>query len=597
MKKDLTHIMTIILAFITFSGGCKKDDMVYEKDFASFVFTADKNPGLTADIAGKIEGDTILVDVPNAADITQMVASFERINPRTIVQVDGKVQESGITSQDYSKGEIKYQIKAEDKSVRQYIIKLRRRSAFLSFGFYKEDNAGFLLRDFVGTARGLNLVVAVSRDIDLSQLAARFEVSEGCVVKVAGVEQQSRVSKNDFSSSLESSENKLVYEVSEPGSTESQRYSVTITYIKEYEWQLIGSNVTGSGAAGIKMAINPVTNLPAIAYQRTGTDENGASIATNDKKCAVAALTASGWQFLGEQKGVSEFRADNIAIAYDKAGNTYVAYKDYMGGEQKVTVIKYTGTWSVVGSSRFTLFKPSYLSIALDDSNIPYISMTKDGATPEPGIANRAVVVMSFKNGQWSYDSTPGILAFYTQLIKANGKLYLGVMDRSTNTNRPSVFVLNGSAWNIVGTSSFGANATAGYQMVSPAVAPDGTTYAAYQESVSGKRVDHVMKLEGGVWKEVGQGVPVLGTSDNFALSVHPDGTLFFAWVQPQVESTAAGLYVKTFNKDLNSWNKARLVISGTVNNFDMQISADGVPYLAGQNSEGKTVVYKYALK
>lgn len=105
------------------------------------------------------------------------------------------------------------------------------------------------------------------------------------------------------------------------------------------------------------------------------------------------------------------------------------------------------------------------------------------------------------------------------------------------------------------------------------------------------------MKLEGGVWKEVGQGVPVLGTSDNFALAVHPDGTLFFAWVQPQVESAAAGLYVKTFNKDLNSWNKARLVISGTVNNFDMQISADGVPYLAGQNSEGKTVVYKYALK
>ena len=75
----------------------------------------------------------------------------------------------------------------------------------LTFGFYQEDNAGILSKDYVVTVPALvegttryNINIAMSSIVDKSALVARFTANEKNAIMVGSTPQISRQTKNDF---------------------------------------------------------------------------------------------------------------------------------------------------------------------------------------------------------------------------------------------------------------------------------------------------------------------------------------------------------------------------------------------------------------
>lgn len=585
--KNIKQITWLLLfAIVGLTGACKKDPVMYNKGFTSFKFLVKDALGAEKEYAGTISDAEIIVELPTEVDVTNLKASFSLDNARTIVQVGKVVQENGVSTNDFTQP-ITYTVKAEDKSTRSYNVRATKKSAIKSFGFYIEDNPS-LTQNYVGIIKGLAIEVGLPETVNLTTLVARFETTTGATLKVGAVVQENKKTINDFTTPV-------IYQFSDANSPTSINFTVS-TYFLGRQWSLIGNNLTGLvTASGIRMAIHPFSNNPYFIYQRTGKDESGTAIPTDNRKVAVMGFNGTAWSNLGNTTGISDFRADVPGIAFNSEGTLYVGYKDYFNSEQKSTVLKYNGTaWSVVGNSRFSAVKVDYLSFAITKDDMPMVSMAKTG-TDNTGIPARGLYVAGFNGTTWNA-LTPagGITIFYDQLIKGlDGKTYLGIMDRSTGSNKPSLYKYENNTWAPVGPTSFMApDALVGFQGVSIAVDKNGEAYLAYQVAPSSGRLNHVMKYNktANTWQELGNAVSSGGEKDKFALAVDQNGILYFAY------ANASSLLVKTFNKDTNNWNTERKVISEKVNEFDMQIAGDGTVYIvASITSDNRTVVYKYA--
>ena len=107
----------------------------------------------------------------------------------------------------------------------------------LTFGFYAEDNEDNLFRDYVvSSVTGNAFQIELPKETDKTQLVARFTTSDNVTVTVAGVPQQSGVTKNNFSAPVD-------YIVTE-GKTNA-RYTVTIANAADYVWTRVGAYGSG----------------------------------------------------------------------------------------------------------------------------------------------------------------------------------------------------------------------------------------------------------------------------------------------------------------------------------------------------------------
>lgn len=586
MKTIFNKLGVTLLLFVVVLAGCKKDPVMYAKGIESFKFKIKDALGVEKEYEGIINEETIVITVPTETDVTELKPLFRTDNPRTIVQVGSEVQESGISVQDFTNA-INYRVKAEDRSTRTYSVSVQKKIAITSFGFYKEDNAS-LATDYIAVIRGLNIEVALPESVSFLGLKARFTTTDGATLKVGAVNQQSKVTPNNF-------DNPVIYNLYETSLTNPYNYEVNVVFLGR-QWELFGEDLTVPTAAAPKLAINPINNNPYFIYQRTGKDETGTSIATDNRKVAVMGYVNSQWQNIGDKLGVSDFRADVQGIVFNSLGELYIGYKDYFNSEQRATVKKYNGTtWSVVGTNRFTPMKIDYFTMAMTNDDVPMISMAKQSNSTEyTTIPQRGVFVMGYKNSQWTdlTGALTGKTMFQNHIIKGlDGQIYLGLMERTTGSNRPSVYKLANNAWVPVGPTSFSApDGLVGYQSVSVAVDKTGQSYLAYQVGSGANRMNHVMKFNGTVWQEIGNGTLSGSVSDNFALCVDGDNNLYFAY------ANASSLVVKTLNKVTNNWNTERRIISEKVSAFDIQAAGDGVVYVvASLSNSGKTVVYQYA--
>lgn len=588
--KTFKNITILCLLFIAgVYTGCKKDPVMYGKGFESFKFIVKDALDADKEYEGLINGDEVVVQLPIEVDVTNLKASFTMDNPRTIVQVGSEVQESGITEQDFT-NPVSYRVKAEDKSTRSYSVRVEKKIALQSFGFYADDNTG-LLSNYSGVIKGLNINVMVPETINLTTLVARFETTNGAALKVAGIQQESKKSINNFS-------NPVVYTFTQPGLTGSVDYTVTISFMGR-KWSLFADKITGkSTASGIKIAIDPFTNHPYFVYQRTGKDDAGIDIPTDNRKIAVMGYNGSDFVNIGDKTGISEFRADVAGIAFSNEGILYAAYKDYFNAEQKATVLKYNGaSWSVFGNSRFTPLKIDYLSIAFTKNDQPILGMMRTSAADNinnPPVAARGLYATMFDGGLWKNTTPTGnVTVAYQQTIKGlDNNIYIGAMDRTTGSNKLSMFKYNNGIWDSVGPRSFTApDGLAGFLSVSIAVDKNGEAYLAYQAAPASGRINHVMKFNKttATWQELGNAVSSGGERDKFALTVDQDGILYFAYATP------SSLSVRTFNPATNNWNNDRKVISEKINEFDIQVASDGTIYIvASIAGDNRTVVYKY---
>lgn len=584
MKNIKNKIALFMLVILASAVGCKKDPVTYDKSIQSFQFIIKDALGADKIYLGTIADNQITIVLPTEADVTNLKAIFTTQNPRTIVQIGTSVQESGVSVQDFTKP-VRYIVKAEDKSTQAYTVVIDKKIGLKSFGFFKEDNPT-LKQDYIGIVRGLNVEIGLPESVILTNLVARYTTSVGAVIKVGATTQESKVTANNFTSTV-------VYSFTDPTLVTPINYNVT-TYFLGAQWVLFADNLTnGVTAANLKMAISPITNYPYFVYYRSGKDEAGVTIPTDGRKAAVIGYNGTAWANVGAATGLSPQRVDFPAIAIANDGVPYIAYKDYFNNLQTSSVLKFTNnSWTPVGSTQFSPVKSDYVSFAFSDNNVPIISMAKNG-TDASGVVARGVYVMNYQNSAWTSITPPGgIVVFYDQVIKGlDGKIYLGIMDRSTGANKPSLYKYDNNTWAAVGPTSFTApDNVVGFQTVSVAVDKTGEAYLAYQAAPTSGRINHVMKFNktNNTWQELGNAVLTGGVSDNFALAVDTEGKLYFAY------ANASSLIVKTFNAETNNWNTERKVINEKINNFDMQIAADGTVYIvASITSSSKTVVYR----
>jgi len=578
----MRKICYLLLLTVIVATGCKKDPVMYSKGIESFALVEKNASGqVVKEYPGTITGEEIIVSLPIEVDVTKLVVNFKAENARTIVQVGGVVQEPGITEQDFSTP-VALKIKAEDKSTRTYQVRVEKKVALESFGFFAADNPG-LEDDYKAVIRGTTIDIAVPESLDLSKLVARFTTTAGAKLKIGQATQQSQVTVNNFSTPV-------VYIFEDPTLSVAQlTFTTAVSFIGPKWWMIGDKNIIVPSTSELKMAIDPISKYPYLAYVRSGKDEAGATIPTEGRKVAVIGFDGAGWTSIGPSTGISDGRAADLFFSFSSEGIPHVGYRDYLDEQQKGTVLQYrTNTWSAVGTKNFTPMKIEKFSFTVAENNEPIVAATAGNLVP--GYTRRTLYAYNYNSG-WKENSPilkNQLAVSLNTFTGLDGNAYLAVGDRDNNL---SMFKRINGEWKPVGPLAFrGPDNFPIYVTVIGAASATGEVYIGYQTRPATDRINHILKYNPAtsVWEELGSAGNSQGT-EMFNLAIGPKGELYFAFVDN------AGLNFRTFNKATNNWNNTRLVVSGKITAFDMQVSTDGIPYIAvSTTADGRTAVYKY---
>ena len=113
-------------------------------------------------------------------------------------------------------------------------------------------------------------------------------------------------------------------------------------------WILIGNPDFSAGfAEDISLAFNPVTDIPYVAYRDYG---------TSFKATVMYLINPIMWGPLGGSAGFTPSGASGTSLAFNAAGDAFVAFSDAAVGG-KASVMKYPtggGSWGYVGSPGFS---------------------------------------------------------------------------------------------------------------------------------------------------------------------------------------------------------------------------------------------------
>ena len=207
--------LVLCLAFVVVSG-CKNaasDDSgstaskSSENKIIEFGFKKDSNSSLSGDIKGRINGNTISIEVPSGTDKTKLKASF-KISSKAQLLIGNTVQKSGETENNFSDvtNGVMYTVKAEDGSEQKYSVKVYFEINISEFGFKKADNAVLSddVKAVIGTADKLGNVIAVKFPAgtllgSLTNLKPYFLVSGGVKLYLGSTMLESGITELDFS--------------------------------------------------------------------------------------------------------------------------------------------------------------------------------------------------------------------------------------------------------------------------------------------------------------------------------------------------------------------------------------------------------------
>jgi hypothetical protein len=170
------------------------------------------------DIPGVFTGTDIHVLLPAGnSDLTSLKAEFETSSDHAVVTVDGAVQTSGSSRNDFSTP-VEYVVTAEDESFRVYTVTVEEEIGFLSYGFEQ------LVPPVYAKITGHELLVEVLPGTPVDSLYASFITTQhNPLVKIGGVVQESGVTLNNFSSPV-------TYTLEADG--KSVNYKVTVKILK-----------------------------------------------------------------------------------------------------------------------------------------------------------------------------------------------------------------------------------------------------------------------------------------------------------------------------------------------------------------------------
>jgi hypothetical protein len=172
------------------------------KAITAFAFESAHNSDLPADVTAVIAGTSITATVPFGTDVTSLVATFSTTG--TGVTVGAMTQVSGTTSNDFS-SPVTYVVTAADATTQSYVVTVNvaanTAKDITSFQFLTVKNAG-LSANVTATITGTDITAILPFGSDLTNLVATFSTT-GDSVAVAGVEQVSGVTANNFTTPLQ----------------------------------------------------------------------------------------------------------------------------------------------------------------------------------------------------------------------------------------------------------------------------------------------------------------------------------------------------------------------------------------------------------
>lgn len=185
------------------------------------------------------------------------------------------------------------------------------------------------------------------------------------------------------------------------------------------------------------LAINPVNNLPYLAYS-DGTSSSG--------QASVIMYNGTSWGYVGNA-GFSAGLITAPSLAFNSSGIPYLAYRD--GTQNGASVMKLSGTtWIPEGIPGFMLMPFSVPYIAIAPDGTPYVASANNGGSPIVGGGNGAGI-MAYNGTGWVY---VGDFSAYTPLayenyvgFDANGYLYTTAANGNVAKYKISN-ILNGGA-------------------------------------------------------------------------------------------------------------------------------------------------------
>ncbi len=192
---------------------------------------------------------TIDVEVEYGIDLSNLVAEFS-LSEGASAKVGDAVQESGVTSNDFTNPVI-YSVIAEDgTTVQEWVVTVsvaaNTETEILEFGFGIPPQTGAS----VINPDTWTIQIEVESETDLTNLIATFKLSEGATVKISEVVQESGITPNDFSSLV------IYTVIAEDGMTAQ-------------EWNVLVDRITGANEfylKNFKIYPNPFSENTTIEF-------------------------------------------------------------------------------------------------------------------------------------------------------------------------------------------------------------------------------------------------------------------------------------------------------------------------------------------
>jgi hypothetical protein len=252
-------ILGLMVAWVATFTGCGDNQAPPQgeaKELVTFGFLAANNPGLPANAATTINGDTISAKVPFGTDVTALVATFESTGAS--VTVGGVAQTSGVTKNSFTAPVI-YRVTAADATTRDYTVTVTVAPAsakqLTSFAFLAAKNAG-LGADVTATINGAAIAATVPAGTNVTALIATFATT-GASVNIGATAQVSGTTANNFSSPV-------TYRVTAADSS-TQDYTVTVTVAPSTAKAITAYSFASANNAGLGADVTATINGTAIA--------------------------------------------------------------------------------------------------------------------------------------------------------------------------------------------------------------------------------------------------------------------------------------------------------------------------------------------
>ena len=469
----------------------------------------------------------------------------------------------------------------------------------LTFGFYQEDNAGVLSKDYVATVPQLatgttryDISIAMPAVVDKSALVARFTINDKNTIVVGSTAQVSKETRNNFTAPVD-------YTVSNSDKTKNVVYTVTVTKADNMTWSEAATFATAV-AGGAVLKVSAKDGLPYVAVKEK---ESG--------KMTVAKYNAE-WATVGEAAFTGAVNGTHFDFDLDKEGTPYVAFGDGSATTLKnsLSVMKFDGSaWSYVGGQDITDVVVNYVGLATASSDlvVSFRGNSKTGSIPRQAMGLAVYHDNAWSVGESSLLSTGQRMWMMKAAGNGNSANVISINANTVdNVNYGyNIFKYENGQWTSLLTNFLEAGATqtsiaAG--SFGTTIAPDGTIYAWTGDDAPNTDNVYQVRLKkydatANTWQTVGGNTLPIGHDGGFEshisldVAIAPDGTPFVAYNNFKDQKK---LYVMYLDPETRQWTTPVQLAEGA-SDVNIGFASTGEGYITYTDEANQIHLFKYA--